>query len=231
MPLIFQSCFGLNLAFTTCPLLWTPSAELFHGGNLESIPITLCVEMPSGSMLHCFSSVIFWNVLFEGKKGNSLGCSWIVILQSSITTSQMRLGSCFPNTVYVYILYTLSSLVFTVWNVLQHPCPLLQSMANVVLKTPLVTFCSREQGGYWDILASFLECISICILYNESPNPSHITYALITLCSPKIALIAFASAGVTLYDEQYFICKQRRQILGMGRGRNWLSWICYSAAL
>lgn len=166
-----------------------------------------------------------------GKKGNSLDCSWIVILQSSITASQMRLGSCFPNTVYIYILYTLPSLVFTVWNALQPPCPLLQSMANVVLKTPLVTFCSREQGGYWDILASFLECISICILYNESPNPSHITYALITLCSPKIALIAFASAGVTLYDEQYFICKQRRQILGMGRGRNWLSWVCYSTTL
>lgn len=101
-------------------------------------------------------------------------------------------------------------------------------MANVVLKPPLVTFCSREQGGYWDLLASFLECISICILYNESPNPSHITYALITLCSPKIALIVFASAGVAPYDEQYFICKQRRQIAGTWGGRNWLSWIWYS---
>lgn len=103
-------------------------------------------------------------------------------------------------------------------------------MANVVLPTPLVTFCSGEQGGYWDTLASLLNCISICILYNEDPNPSAISSALITLCSPQIALIAFASAGVALYDEQYFICKQRRHILGTRGGRSCLAQICCSSS-
>lgn len=101
-------------------------------------------------------------------------------------------------------------------------------MASVVLPAPLVTFCSGEQGGYWDTLASSLDCISIWILYNEGPNPSAITCALITLCSPQIALIAFASAGVALCDEQYFICKQRRHISGTRGGRNQ---ICCSTAL
>lgn len=121
------------------------------------------------------------------------------------------------------------SLVFTIWNALQSLCPILQSIANVVLETPFVMFFFfGEQGRHWDILASLLECISICILCNENPNPPHIISALITLCSPKIAVISFASAGVTVGDEQYFICKQRRAILGARLGRNCLSWLCYS---
>lgn len=119
------------------------------------------------------------------------------------------------------------ALVFTIRNVLQPLCPLLQSMGSVVLRTLFVTFCSGEQGGCWDILASLLEHISICIWCNKNPNPPHIISALITLCSPKIALISFASAGVTVGDEQHFICKQR-MILGARLGRNCLSWLCYS---
>lgn len=127
------------------------------------------------------------------------------------------------------IFYTYQwSLVFTIWNALQSLCPLLQSIANVVLKTPFITFCFGEQGGHWDILASLLERISIGILCKENPNPPHIISALITLCSPKIALISFASAGVTVGDEHCFICKQRRVILGARLGRNCLSWLCYS---
>lgn len=101
---------GWNLAFLTCPLLWTPSPELFHGGTSQSAPMTHCAEMPFAAELHCFIFLYFEMFSSRKKKKKkrqlcSLDWSWIVIPQSNITASQMRLDSCFPN-ISLYIFYT-----------------------------------------------------------------------------------------------------------------------------
>lgn len=113
----FKAALGLNLVLTTCPFLCTLRAEQFRGGNLSihtHHPVCRSALRLSASLLY-FSRILKCSLLGERKKKTttlSLDWSWIVIPQSNVTTSQMSLGSCFPNIVYVYILYTVIKLGF-----------------------------------------------------------------------------------------------------------------------
>lgn len=114
----FQSCFGVESCINNLPLavnsrLWARSWE----EPLDTHPSPGMLKCP---LVQCFAALFisYFEMFFSREKRQllSLDWSWIVIPQSNVTTSQMRLDSCFLNIVYVCILYTVIKLGFHYWK-------------------------------------------------------------------------------------------------------------------
>lgn len=69
--LLFKATLGLNLAFTTRPLLWTPSTEPFRGGNTYPWP-----GVPKCPLVQCFAALFLsYFEMFSSRKKRQR-CLW-----------------------------------------------------------------------------------------------------------------------------------------------------------